>query len=111
MQLSYGVKLHRAFHGSRSKMLLHSMSMKNSTVTNRNLQNEYLELPTQAALISLGLFKGQMATPVLQKIASNNIQLVKVLLNSTHMYQPLDVTVNGMDCQTVYEKKVCRLVR
>ena len=43
----------------------------------------------------MDVFEGQMASPVLQKIASNNIQLVKVTSNLTHIYQPLDFTVNS----------------
>ena len=55
--------------------------MKSTTVTNRNfyvlddviipyveLEREKLELPTQAALIMMGVFKGQITTLVLQKI-------------------------------------------
>ena len=59
------------------------------------MEREKLELPMQATLIIMDVFKVQMTNPVLQKIASNNIQLVKALPDLTNIYQPLDVTVNG----------------
>ena len=65
-----------------------------------------LELPMQAALIIMDIFIGQRTTPVFQKIASNNIQLVKVPPNLRHTYQPLDVTVNGIAKQFLKTKFV-----
>ena len=61
-------------------------------------EKEKLELPKQTALIILiimNVFKGKMTTSVLQNVASNNIQLVKVPPSITHIYQPLDVILNG----------------
>ena len=43
-----------------------------------------------------------MTTPVLQKISSNNIQLVKVPPNLTHIYQPLDSIYSEWSRQAVY---------
>ena len=43
-----------------------------------------------------------MNTPVLQKISSNNIQLVKVPPNLTHIYQPLDSIYSEWSRQAVY---------
>ena len=48
------------------------------------VERKKLELPTQAILITMNVFKGQMTTPVFQKIMSNNVQLVKVPPNLTH---------------------------
>ena len=70
------------------------------------MEREKLELPTQATLTIMDVFKGQMTTPVLQKIASSNIQLVKNAPNLTCTYQPLDVTVNGAAKQSMKRKFV-----
>ena len=70
------------------------------------MKRKKLELPKQAALIIMDVFKRQMSTPFLQKIASNNIQLVKVPPNLTHIYQPLDVTVNCAAKQFIKRKFV-----
>ena len=51
-----------------------------------------------------GCFKGPMTTTLLQKIASNNIQSVKVPSNLTHIYQPFDVTVNDATKQFMKRK-------
>ena len=54
----------------------------------------------------MDVFRGQMTTPVIEKLTSNNIQLVKVPPNLTHIYQPLDVTVNGAAKQFMKKKSV-----
>ena len=70
------------------------------------MEREKLELPMQVAMIIMDVFKGQMTTSVLQKVASNNIQLVKLPTNLTHIYQPLDVTVNSAAKQFMKRKFV-----
>ena len=65
-----------------------------------------LQLPTQAALLIMDVFRGQMTNSVIEKLASNNIQLVKVPANLTHIYQPLDATVNGAAKQFMKKKFV-----
>ena len=69
-------------------------------------EGEKLELPTQAALIIMDVFKGHMTTLVVQKIALNNNQLVKAPPNLTYIYQPLDVTANGAAKQFMKRKFV-----
>ena len=48
----------------------------------------------------MDVFKGQMTTPVIDKLVENNILLVKV----THICQPLDVAVNGTAKQFMKRK-------
>ena len=50
---------------------------------------------TQQALLIWDVFKGQMTATVLEKLESLHIQLVAVPANMTHVFQPLDLTVNG----------------
>jgi len=47
------------------------------------------------ALLLLDVFRGQMTEPVLQKLKENNILMIRVPENMTHLFQPLDLTVNG----------------
>lgn len=54
----------------------------------------------------MDVFNRQTSTPFLQKITSNNIQFVKVPPNLTHIYQPLDVTVNCAAKQFIKRKFV-----
>ena len=70
------------------------------------MERKQIELPMQTALIIMDVFKGQMTTPVFEKLASNNIELVKVPPNLTHIYQPLDVAVNGPAKQFMKKKFV-----
>ena len=63
-----------------------------------------LELATQAALITMDVFKGKITTLALKKVSWNNIQLLKVPPNLSHIYQPLNVTVNGSAKDTHSEK-------
>ena len=64
-------------------------------------EREKLQLPIQPALSLMDVFKGQMTTPVIDKLVENNILLVKVPPNLTHIYQPLDVAVNGTAKQSM----------
>ena len=72
----------------------------------RVLCNFERNFPMQAALIIMDVFKGQITTPVLQKIALNNMQLVKVPPNLSHIHQPCDVTMNWSAKQFVKIKFV-----
>lgn len=49
----------------------------------------------QPALLIIDVFSGQMTKPVIDKINDNYIKLVKIPPNMTHIFQPLDLTVNG----------------
>ena len=54
-----------------------------------------LKLPeTQPALLIMDVFRGQMTKDVLTVLKDNNVLLVRVLANMTHIFQPLDLTVN-----------------
>ena len=59
-------------------------------------QRKELQKPDQAALLILDVFRGPDVTSLLQK---HNILLVLVPNNMTHMFQPLDLTVNK-HCKT-----------
>ena len=52
----------------------------------------------------MDVFKGQMTPPVLELLKENNILLVKVPNNMTHLFQPLDLTVNSWAKNFVREK-------
>ena len=58
-------------------------------------ERERLELPNQEALVNFDVFKGQVTQPVLDLLKQNNIAIVFVPANMTHLFQPLDLTVNG----------------
>ena len=50
---------------------------------------------TQKALVIWDVFRGQMTEKVKEKLQSLNFELVPVPANMTHLFQPLDLTVNG----------------
>ena len=50
---------------------------------------------TQFALIILDVFMGQMTQQVIDKLRENYILISRVPANMTHIFQPLDLTVNG----------------
>ena len=55
-----------------------------------------LKLPeTQPALLIMDVFRGQITKDVLTVLKDNNIFLVRVLANMTHIFLPVDLTVNG----------------
>ena len=49
---------------------------------------------TQKALLIFDVFHGQTIQRFSESLASSNICVTKVPLNMTHLYQPLDLTVN-----------------
>ena len=52
------------------------------------------------------VFKGQMTNHVLKKLEEHNILLTRVPGNMTHLFQPLDLTVNGYFKQFMKRKFV-----
>ena len=55
-----------------------------------------LHLPQDhPSLLIMDVFRGQMTEEVLEKLKCNNIFLVRVPANMSHIFQPLDLTVNG----------------
>ena len=48
----------------------------------------------QPALVIMDVFWGQMTEDILTVIKGNNILIVRVPANMTHIFQPLDLTVN-----------------
>ena len=56
----------------------------------------------QPALLIIDVFSGQTTKPVIDKMAENNIKLVKLLANMTHLFQPLDLTVRC--CKGLHEE-------
>ena len=58
-------------------------------------QRQELEKPDQASILIMDVFRGQMTEEVVSMLRTNNIWLVKVPNNMTHLLQSLDLTVNG----------------
>ena len=50
----------------------------------------------QPAFFIIDVLFGQMTEPAIKKIRENSIKLDKVALNMTQLFQPLDLTVNGV---------------
>ena len=55
---------------------------------------ERLELETQPALLIYDVFRGQTTDKFLNVLKDNNILSTKIPPNMTHVFQPLDLTVN-----------------
>ena len=58
-------------------------------------QRSLLELPNQNALVLLDVFTGQTRAAVLKTFKDNGTLLVFVPANMTHIFQPLDLSVNA----------------
>ena len=67
-------------------------------------QREKLDNHGQAALLILDVFRGQMTQEVTTLLHENNILFVTVPNNMTHLFQPLDLTVNG-HCKPFMKKR------
>ena len=50
--------------------------------------------PSQPVLLILGVFSGQMTTPVTVKLAENLIKHVNVPANMTNLFQLFNLTIN-----------------
>ena len=48
----------------------------------------------QTAILITDVFRGQMTNEVISLLKENNIILIRVPANMTHIFQPLDLTVN-----------------
>ena len=66
-------------------------------------QRKQLKKPNQAALLILDVFRGQITKDVTSLLEEHNILLVLVPNNMTHLFQPLDLTVNK-HCKTFLKK-------
>ena len=73
-------------------------------------QRQELEKPNQAALLIMDLFRGQMTEEVTSLLHDNNVLLVRVPSNMTHLFQPLDLTVNG-HCKAYMKSKFAEWYR
>ena len=60
-----------------------------------NAQREILSNPNQAALLIFDVFRSHITDEVTSHLLQNNIYFVTVPKNMTHLFQPLDLTVNG----------------
>ena len=65
-----------------------------------------LSSPNQPALLITDVFKGQMNTPILKKLEEHNSLITRVPGNMTHLFQPLDLTVNCYSKQFLKRKFV-----
>ena len=50
--------------------------------------------PKQEVLLIMDVFRGQITDDVTNRLKENNIQVVLVPNNMTHLFQPLDLTVS-----------------
>ena len=69
-------------------------------------EREKLSSPNQPALLITDVFKGQMNTPILKKLEEHNSLITRVPRNMTHLFQPLDLTVNCYSKQFLKRKFV-----
>ena len=60
-----------------------------------NAQREILSNSNQAALIIFDVFRSLITDEVTSHLSQNIIYFVTVPNNMTHLFQPLDLTVNG----------------
>ena len=60
-----------------------------------NVQREILRNRNQAALFIFDMFRGQITDEVTSHLLQNNIYFVTVPDNMIHLFQLLDLTVNG----------------
>ena len=67
-------------------------------------RRELKQAPTQKALVIWDVFRGQKTAKVLKKLALLNIAVVSVPTNMTHLFQPLDLTINGKAKRFMKEK-------
>ena len=58
-------------------------------------QRQELEKPDQATILIMDVFHVQVTEEVVSMLCTNNIWLIKVPDNMTHLLQPLDLAVNG----------------
>ena len=72
-------------------------------------QREILRNPNQGALLICNVFRGQIIDEVTLHLLQGNIYFVTVPNNMTHLFQPLDLTVNG-HCKTFMKNRVCKMV-
>ena len=75
-----------------------------------NKQRQDLDKPNQAAILIMDVFHGQMTEEVVSLLSTNNIWLVKVPNNMTHLFQPLDLTVND-HCKSYMKGKFAEWYR
>ena len=57
-------------------------------------QRQELKKPDQATILIMGVFCGPMTEEAFSILCTNNIWLIKVPNNMTHLLQPLDLTMN-----------------
>ena len=67
-------------------------------------EKEKLDDPVQAAVLILDVFRGQMTSEVTNLLRNNNVFFVTVPNNMTHLFQRLNLTVNGY-CKSFMKKK------
>ena len=58
-------------------------------------QRQELEKPDQATILIMDVFHVQITEEVVSMLCTNNIWLIKVPDNMTHLLQSLDLAVNG----------------
>ena len=74
---------------------LESIKITEVIIPYLNAQREILSNPNQAALLIFDVFRGQITDEVTSHLLQNNIYFITVPNNMTHLFQPLDLTVNG----------------
>ena len=109
MQLIYGGKTKQSFPNFEfSETFSLSVNPKHFSNTQESVkvieevvlpyvetQRKKLNNPKQAAVLIFDVFRGQMTEEVTDLLKKNNIHLLVVPSNMTHIFQPLDLTVNN----------------
>ena len=72
-----------------------------------NAQREILSNSNQAALIIFDVFRSLITDEATSHLSQNKIYFVTVPNNMTHLFQPLDLTVNGHCKKASLKNGIC----
>ena len=116
MQLIYGGKTNRSLPESFSLSVNpkhYSNTLESIKISDKviipyvSAQRETLSNPNQAALLIFDVFRSQITDEVTSHLLQNKIYFVTVPNNMTHLFQPLDLTVNGHCKKASLKNGIC----